>query len=117
MQKYQHRYKLHQYLKYARQWCFALAYKGKLYTLLDDGRIVKNENIIIMCKHGAIFNGTYCNGVWFCMDGYINDIYKDSPIYTSMSSIPPLWEPVAWMPIPSFDDIFEANKDVLERLK
>lgn len=36
----------------------------------------ENENIIIMCKHGAIFNGTYCNGVWFCMDGYINDITK-----------------------------------------
>lgn len=70
-----------------------------------------------MCKHGAIFNGTYCNGVWFCMDGYINDIYKDSPIYTSMSSIPPLWEPVAWFPIPSFDEILEANKDVLERIK
>lgn len=33
----------------------------------------ENENIIIMCKHGAIFNGTYCNGAWFCMDGYIND--------------------------------------------
>lgn len=28
----------------------------------------ENENIIIMCEHGAIFNGTYCNGVWFCMD-------------------------------------------------
>lgn len=77
----------------------------------------ENENIIIMCKHGAIFNGTYCNGVWFCMDGYINDIYKDSPIYTSMSSIPPLWKPVAWFPIPSFDEILEANKDVLERIK
>lgn len=77
----------------------------------------ENENIIIMCKHGAIFNGTYCNGAWFCMDGYINDIYKDSPIYTSMSSIPPLWEPVAWFPIPSFDEILEANKDVLERIK
>ena len=77
----------------------------------------ENENIIIMCKHGAIFNGTYCNGVWFCMDGYINDVYKDSPIYSSMSSIPPLWEPVAWMPIPSFDEILEANRDVLERIK
>ena len=76
----------------------------------------ENENIIIMCKHGAIFNGTYCNGVWFCMDGYINDVYKDSPIYSSMSSIPPLWEPVAWMPIPSFDEILEANKDVLKRI-
>jgi hypothetical protein len=77
----------------------------------------ENENIIIMCEHGAIFNGTYCNGVWFCMDGYIHDIYKSNPIYSSMSSIPSLWEPVAWMPIPSFDDILEANKDVLERIK
>ena len=77
----------------------------------------ENENIIIMCEHGAIFNGTYCNGVWFCMDGYIHDIYKSNPIYSSMSSIPSLWEPVAWMPIPSFDDILEANKDILERIK
>lgn len=44
VQKHPHRYKLHQYLKYARQWCFALAYKGKLYTLLDDGRIVKENS-------------------------------------------------------------------------
>lgn len=77
----------------------------------------ENENIIIMCEHGAIFNGTYCNGVWFCMDGYIHDIYKSNPIYSSMSSIPSLWEPVAWMPIQSFDDILEANRDVLERIK
>ena len=26
-------------------------------------------------------------------------------------------EVLAWMPIPSFDDILEANKDVLERIK
>lgn len=77
----------------------------------------ENENIIIMCEHGAIFNGIYCNGVWFCMDGYIHDIYKSNPIYSSMSSIPSLWEPVAWMPIPSFDDMLEANKDVLELIK
>lgn len=77
----------------------------------------ENEDIIIMCEHGAIFNGTYCNGVWICMDGYIHDMYKGNPIYSSMSSIPPLWEPVAWMPIPSFDEILEANRDVLERIK
>lgn len=77
----------------------------------------ENENIIIMCEHGAIFNGAYCNGVWFCMDGYIYDLYKGNPIYSSMSSIPSLWEPVAWMPIPSFDEILEANRDVLERIK
>lgn len=64
----------------------------------------ENENIIIMCEHGAIFNGTYCNGVWFCMDGYIHDMYKGNPIYSSMSSIPSSWEPIAWMPRPKFEE-------------
>lgn len=77
----------------------------------------ENEDIIILCKHGAIFNGTYSNNVWFCMDGYIHDTYKDNPIYSSMSSIPSSWEPIAYMPIPSFDEILEANRDVLERIK
>lgn len=63
----------------------------------------ENENVIIMCKHGAIFNGTYCNGVWFCMDGYLHDTYKGNPIYSSMTGIPPLWEPITWMPIPKFN--------------
>lgn len=76
-----------------------------------------NENIVIMCEHGAIFNGVYCDEKWFCMDGYIHDIYKDRPIYSSMSSIPSLWKPVAWMPIPTFDQILESNKDVLQRMK
>ena len=56
------------------------------------------------CKHGAIFNGTYSNNVWFCMDGYIYDTYKGNPIYSSMSSIPPSWEPIAWMPKPKFEE-------------
>ena len=64
----------------------------------------ENEDIIILCKHGAIFNGTYSNNVWFCMDGYIHDMYKGNPIYSSMSSIPPLWEPIAWMPKPKFEE-------------
>lgn len=64
----------------------------------------ENENVIIMCKHGAIFNGTYCNGVWFCMDGYLHDTYKGNPIYSSMTDIPPLWEPITWMPIPKFNE-------------
>lgn len=62
-----------------------------------------NENIIIMCKHGAIFNGAYCNNIWFCMDGYIHDNFRNSSVYSSMVSIPPLWKPVAWMPIPKFN--------------
>lgn len=76
-----------------------------------------NVNILIMCEHGAIFNGAYCNNVWFCMDGYIYDIFKSSPVYSSMISIPPLWKPIAWMPIPTFDQILETNKDVLKRIK
>lgn len=63
-----------------------------------------NENIVILCEHGAIFNGSYSNDVWFCMDGYIHDTFKGNPIYTSMSSIPPLWKPIAWMPIPKFNE-------------
>lgn len=55
-------------------------------------------------EHGAIFNGTYSNNVWFCMDGYIYDTYKGNPIYSSMSSIPPSWEPIAWMPKPKFEE-------------
>lgn len=57
-----------------------------------------------ICKHGAIFNGTYSNNIWFCMDGYIYDTYKGNPIYSSMSSIPPSWEPIAWMPKPKFEE-------------
>lgn len=64
----------------------------------------ENENIIIMCEHGAIFNGTYMSGDWFCMDGYIHDTFKRNPIYSSMVTIPPLWEPIAWMPIPKFNE-------------
>lgn len=91
--------------------------KQSLWISVKERRPDDNENIIIMCKHGAIFNGIYCNGVWFCMDGYIHDMYKGSPVYSSMSSIPPLWEPVAWIPTPSFDEILEANRDVLDRIK
>lgn len=63
-----------------------------------------NENIIIMCEHGAIFNGTYYNNVWFCMDGYIQDTFRGTPVYSSMVSIPPLWKPVMWMPIPKLNE-------------
>lgn len=43
MQKYQYRYKLHQYLRYARQWVVSLAYRGNMYTLNDDGKIIKGK--------------------------------------------------------------------------
>lgn len=47
---------------------------------------------------GTNYEGRYyfvMNGKWVC--------HNSKPIY--------------WMPIPSFDDILEANRDVLERIK
>lgn len=78
--------------------------KQSLWISVKERLPDENEDIIILCKHGAIFNGTYSNNVWFCMDGYIHDTYKGNPIYSSMSSIPSSWEPIAWMPIPKFEE-------------
>lgn len=64
----------------------------------------EHENIIIMCKHGAIFNGTYINDVWFCMGGYLYDTCEGNTISSSMCGIPPLWKPIAWMPTPKFNE-------------
>lgn len=43
MQKHQSRYELHRYLKYVRQWLYALIYKEQMYTLLGDGKIIKEK--------------------------------------------------------------------------
>ncbi len=37
------RYKLHQYLKYARQWTVTVDYKCHLYLILDNGKIVRTD--------------------------------------------------------------------------
>lgn len=44
MLKFPERYKLHQYLKYACRWVSSLAYKGRLYVVQDDGKVVKSIN-------------------------------------------------------------------------
>lgn len=43
MLKNPERYKLHRYIKYARQWACALGRNGYLYQLLEDGRIVRTD--------------------------------------------------------------------------
>lgn len=40
--------------------------------------------------------------------------YKDGAWQTKMLT---KYKIIAWMPIPSFDEILEANRDVLERIK
>lgn len=44
-----------------------------------------------------------------------SDVYfwSDNYSYETISG----WDVTHWCPIPSFDEILEANKDVLERIK
>lgn len=63
----------------------------------------EGEKVIVMyelygrthCKDALFHDGSVRHGKW----------YDDRD------------EVLAWMPVPSFDEILEANKDVLERIK
>lgn len=59
---------------------------------------------IVMVMNGDIFKAYFSSeNKWMKSDGgYYDEVIDDV---------------VAWFPIPSFDEILEANKDVLERLK
>lgn len=59
---------------------------------------------IVMVMNGDIFKAYFSSeNKWMKSNGgYYDEVIDDV---------------VAWFPIPSFDDILEANKDVLERLK
>lgn len=67
-----------------------------------------NVDVIFLTDIGMVMSGIYDANVWMQMDGVWGSAY---------CSINKCWKVVAWMPIPSFDEILEANKDVLERLK
>lgn len=67
-----------------------------------------NTDVIFLTDIGMIMNGCYDGNCWMQMDGVWGSAY---------SSINKCWEVIAWMPIPSFDNILESNKDVLKRLK
>mgnify|MGYP000499049184 CR=1 FL=1 len=67
-----------------------------------------NTEVIFLTDIGIVMNGHYDSNVWMKMDGFWGSAY---------SSIDKCWDVIAWMPIPSFDEILEANKDVLKRLK
>lgn len=94
-------------LAYQRQAMFNMFKKGAEWQMQQSPWInVKDQlpeehlPIIIRTEHGAIFNGMYASGTWFCMDGYIVDTYKEKPIYSSMQGVPLTWEPTHWMLIP-----------------
>ena len=63
-----------------------------------------SDDCIVMVANGDIFKAYFSSkNKWMKS----NRGYYDEVIY----------DVVAWMPIPSFDDILEANRDVLERIK
>lgn len=67
-----------------------------------------NVDVIFLTDIGMVMSGIYDANVWMQMDGVWGSAY---------CSINKCWKVIAWMPIPSFDEILEANKDVLGRLK
>ena len=70
---------------------------------VDEQLPETNDNVLLLNKlnrSGKYFvqENSYTNGEW---------AVKSAMFYT----------PIAWMPIPSFDEILEANEDILERIK
>jgi hypothetical protein len=63
-----------------------------------------SDDCIVMVANGDIFKAYFSSkNKWMKSNrGYYDEVIDDV---------------VAWMPIPSFDDILEANRDVLERIK
>lgn len=63
-----------------------------------------SDDCIVMVANGDIFKAYFSSkNKWMkSNDGHYDEVIDDV---------------VAWFPIPSFDDILEANKDVLGRIK
>ena len=63
-----------------------------------------SSDCIVMVMNGDIFKAYFSSkNKWMkSNDGHYDEVIDDV---------------VAWFPIPSFDDILEANRDVLERIK
>ena len=63
-----------------------------------------SDDCIVMVMSGEIFRAYFSSkGKWIKRnDGYYDEVIDDV---------------IAWFPIPSFDEILEANRDVLERIK
>lgn len=73
-------------------------------SVKDKAGCDTSDDCIVMVANGDIFNAYFSSkNKWMKSNGgYYDEVIDDV---------------VAWMPIPSFDDILEANKDVLERIK
>ena len=73
-------------------------------SVKDKAGCDTSDDCIVMVMNGDIFRAYFSSkDKWIKKDGGSYDEVIDDVI--------------AWMPIPSFDKILEANKDVLERIK
>lgn len=67
-------------------------------------RLPENEDMVLaLCKMKR------SNSYFIWVNNYIDGNWETKTLA--------YYDTVAWIPIPSFDDILEANKDVLERIK
>ena len=73
-------------------------------SVKDKAGCDTSSDCIVMVMNGDIFKAYFSSeNKWMKSNGAHYDEVID--------------DVVAWFPIPSFDDILEANKDVLERIK
>lgn len=69
-----------------------------------EGRLPENEDrVLVLCKMKRF------NSYFTLLNNYIDGEWETKTLA--------YYDTIAWMPIPSFDEILEANKDVLERIK
>ena len=73
-------------------------------SVKDKSGCDTSDDCIVMVVNGDIFKAYFSSeNKWMKSNGgYYDEVIDDV---------------VAWFPIPSFDDILEANRDVLERIK
>ena len=73
-------------------------------SVKDKAGYDSSDDCIVMVTNGDVFRAYFSSkDEWIKKDGGSYDEVID--------------DVVAWFPIPSFDEILEANKDVLERIK
>ena len=89
---------------YERGWDDALKSQ---WIKVEERMPKENENVFVLYEYDGI--------ILISTDVYMGDNYY-------MRYADNIWsfggeEIIAWMPIPSFDEILENNKDVLKRLK
>lgn len=69
-----------------------------------EERLPENEDrVLVLCKMKRF------NSYFTLLNNYIDGEWETKTLA--------YYDTIAWMPIPSFDEILEVNKDVLERIK